>query len=166
MELFDLITEEQRAQIINLIIQKDNRYAKMESDYDDLFYAGYAYNRRPHSYTYAIISVFTSNTKIKDMTVNEIFYGNYNKMRQPELRNNKVILHICNSDCGFKSDIFKHNCSEYNQNFDEFPIYGCIIFTKNKSGRLSGIKLKIPDHNGKFICDFSLYKSVKLVKSA
>lgn len=166
MDITDLLTEKQIWQIVRLIKCNDERFSLMEKEHANLFYDGYSGYRKSHSYTHAIISAFRKETIIDGFIIEEISYGLNDGMRQPELHNDKIILHVYNSDCGFSSQVFKRNCKKYNCNINQFPIYGCIVFSKNKNGNLKSIKVSIPNYNGDFIHQFVLYNNVIKMKTA
>lgn len=166
MELCDLITEEQKRRIVNLMLTNDYEFSNITKSNPNLFYSNYAYNRNGHQHTYAIISAFKEETKIDGMRVREIKYGLNSKMSQPELYNDKIIIHIYNKRYGEKSDLVKEYCKKYNSNLNIYPVYAQIEFSKNKLDRINKIELQLLDEKANVIDSMLLYVGVKLSKSA
>ena len=165
MELYDLITQEQKAKIVELMLENDFKFTKFVNSSSDLFYSNYAYNRSSHQHTYAIISAFNVNTEIKGLKIREISYGLHSKMVQPELYNEKIIMHIYSKDSDTKSKIKKEYCRRYNSDNNP-PIYAYILFTRGKNERIKNIELQLLDVNANQTESFIMYEKLKLHKSA
>lgn len=165
MELYDLITQEQKAKIVELMLENDFKFTKFVNSSSDLFYCNYAYNRSSHQHTYAIISAFNVNTEIKGLKIREISYGLHSKMVQPELYNEKIIMHIYSKDSDTKSKIKKEYCRRYNSDNNP-PIYAYILFTRGKNERIKNIELQLLDVNANQTESFIMYEKLKLHKSA
>lgn len=165
MELYDLITEEQKVRIVNLMLENDFRFTNFVNSSSDLFYSNYAYNRNSHQHTYAIISAFKENTEIEGLKIKEINYGLHSKMVQPELHNEKIIMHIYSKDSDTKSKIKKEYCRRYNSDNNP-PIYAYILFTRGRNGRIKNIELQLLDANANPTESFIMYEKLKLHKSA
>lgn len=165
MGLYDLITQEQKAKIVELMLENDFKFTKFVNSSSDLFYNNYAYNRSSHQHTYAIISAFNVNTEIEGLKIREISYGLHSKMVQPELYNEKIIMHIYSKDSDTKSKIKKEYCRRYNSNNNP-PIYAYILFTRGKNGRIKNIELQLLDSNANQTESFIMYEKLKLHKSA
>lgn len=165
MNIDDLLTEKQRYKIIELILKNDEEFSNLVNSNSDLFYNNYAYNRNSHQHTYAIISAFNVNTKIEGLGIREISYGLHTKMVQPELYNENIVMHIYSKDSSPKSSVKKEYCRRYNSDNNP-PIYAYIVFTRDKTGRINNIKLQLLDVNANQIEYFTLYKKLKLHKSA
>lgn len=67
--------------------------------------------------------------------------------------------------CKAKSSVKKEYCRRYNSDNNP-PIYAYIVFTRDKTGRINNIKLQLLDVNANQIEYFTLYKKLKLHKSA
>ena len=165
MNINDLLTENQRYKIVELILKNDEEYSNLTNSHQNLFYNNYAYNRNSHQHTYAIISAFNVNTEINGLKIKEINYGLHSKMVQPELYNEKIIMHIYSKDSDTKSKIKKEYCRRYNSNNNP-PIYAYILFTRGKNGRIKNIELQLLDSNANQTESFIMYEKLKLHKSA
>ena len=87
-------------------------------------------------------------------------------MSQPELYNDKIIIHIYNKRYGQISDLVKEYCKKYNSNLNVYPIYAQIEFSKNKLDRINKIELQLLDEKANVIDSMLLYAGAKLSKSA
>ena len=153
------LTQHEIDEIVKIIQKQLFRYQQREKQYPNLFYDSYLAYRKQHEITAVILSGFTPETNTENFDIDLVFYGKGKKMAQPELKNQNIILHICNIDCGFSSLPYKDNCTRYNTDLLSKPIFGCIIFSVNQYGILKSISLKIPNADGKFTqTNWNLYK--------
>lgn len=153
------ITLEQRDRIVAIIRRQCERHLSRELYYQDLNYAPYAGNRGEHSITLSVLSGFRPQTKIPGLSISLQKYGLKDKMGQPVLMGDNIILHIYNSGCGFTSKPFRECCEVNAKNSKSQKLFVCIVFNASNKGVLKSIELKVPNCEGRFIYSELLYKN-------
>lgn len=161
MNLNDLITENQKIRIVDIIRNQCRLYAEMERAFENIYYERYMIMRKKHDLTGAVISGFRpDSTKIEGFVISEIKYGiGY---WQPELTNRNAIMHIYSNTNHLNSKMIKQNCKRYNSDLKTFPVYEYIIY-KPREYQLEEVTLVVPDSKGRELDRFVLYQKSRIV---
>lgn len=97
--------------------------------------------------------------KIPGLSISLQKYGLNDKMGQPVLMGDNIILHIYNSGCGFTSRPFRKCCEVNVKNLKSQKLFVCIVFNASNKGVLKSIELKVPNCEGRFIYSELLYEN-------
>lgn len=144
LNLDDYISPKQRQEIIRKIRIGCMKYKNYINYLDSDLYEPYTEMRQKHHLTSFILSQFSPNQdSIDGFLLKDKRYGLKNKMVQPELYSDDVILHIYSSSANLKTNIITEYCELYNNNFNRKPIFLIVIFDATKEGDLKSICVKL-----------------------
>lgn len=141
LNLNDYLSFNQQQEIVARIKKGCIKYQNyLKSD----LYEPYTEMRQKHQLTSYVLSQFSPDKcSINGLLLRDKKYGLNNKMVQPELYSDNVILHLYSNGTSLKSKIVKKYCKLYNHNLDSKPIFLIVIFNANKDGDLKSVCVKL-----------------------
>ncbi len=159
-----LLTETQKAQIVEIIKDRSTRFRSFERQYETLFYEPYTQMRHKHSATSAVISGFAPGKfQIDGITSTDLNYGLNDKLVQPELRCEKGIFHIYSDGSDLKGKKILERCKELNDDITTPPLFFLIIVSIDKKGNLNKIDIWLPNKDAEIVDKATIYEKQKLI---
>lgn len=161
MSILEYMNEDQLKSIINIIKKRCHDFRLV----DELFYEPYAWMRRKHSLTLAVISGFSpDDLNIEGFTSHNIYYGI--NMVQPEITGKKIVFQIYSDSSKLDNKAIKDNCKKYNSD-SNYPLFLIITFKVNEEKELKSINVNYLDGDSNVIKVENVYKnSIIVSKSA
>lgn len=159
-----LLTNQQKSKIIEIIKSQCRRFQSIEKQYDDLFYEPYSNMRHKHSVTAAIISGFAPGKfQIEGITSKDLNYGLQDKLVQPELSCEKGVFHIYSDGSDLKGRKIFERCKEMNDSIESSPVFFLLIVSVTKDGQLNKIEICLPDKEACIVERINIYVKEKIV---
>lgn len=135
----EFICDEDLKIIKENIISQCCKFSTVIENNESLFYENYTKMRTKQSITAAILSAFKPNQKYGSLTCKEIKYGL--GMYQPELSNDKVIIHFYNYANSLNSNIIKKYILQYNYQSSLIK-YFVILYNTDKKGNFINLVVR------------------------
>lgn len=167
MKLSKYMTISQIQEIVRTISTACIRYRAFDEKFQELFYTPYTTMRKKGAVTSAVLSAFSpEQCQIVGFTSQDIYYGLNEKLAQPELVSDNVVLQIYSNGSDLSGKPIKERSKMYNRDLTTSPIFLIVVFSASKEGLLSRIQLKLPNADGEIINEETIYELPKCIEIA